>query len=222
MSTSEDIKVVIVEDYKLTRVALRYTLSDFPEIKITGEFSCAQDCIDFLQKDGEADVILMDLKLVGMQGLEATKIIKKKYPYIKIAIITSVLSKKDVIETINAGASAYILKDFDFEELYGIIRVIYLGAVFFDREASDIAYEIFKKQSANGTLLKNVPKNSLTLREKEVLELMAQGMSNTEISKRLYISSHTAKAHVSSIISKLNAKDRVHAAVVACRSGLLD
>lgn len=220
--SKEDINVVIVEDYKLTRVALRYTLSDFPDIKIIGEFSCAKDCIDFLKNDNRTDIILMDLKLIGMQGLEATALIKKKYPHIKIAIITSVLSKKDVIESINAGASAYILKDFDFEELYDVIKVIHSGAMFFDREASTIAYEIFKKQSENRTLLKNVSKNSLTIREKEVLGLMAQGMSNTEISKRLYISSHTAKAHVSNIITKLSAKDRVHAAVVACKSGLLD
>lgn len=216
--TDSKIKVCIVEDYGLTRTAFKCGLSKYDDIDIVADFDNAESCIRFLESN-HPDIILMDLGLPHMNGLQATKIIKERYPEIKIIIITSHETDDDVLTALAGGANAYSLKDLEFADLYNIIKLVIKGGIWLDPRIVKVATDMFKnehqKQSEKGVY------GNLTDREKEVLQLLSEGLSNTEIAERLIISSHTAKVHVSNILSKLDVTDRVQAAVKAYQYDLV-
>ncbi len=214
---TEKIKICIVEDYTLTRTALKYSLSEYNDIEISNDFDNAEDCIKYLDR-AQVDVILMDLGLPYMNGLEATNIIKKKYPDIKIIIITSHDTEDEILTALSAGANAYLIKDTNTPEIYNIIHSVINGAIWLDPRIVKLAMEIFKNQKQQNNEKEDI--GNLTDREKEVLKLLSDGKSNTEIAKELIISSHTAKVHVSNILNKLAVTDRVQAAVKAYKYNL--
>ena len=213
----EKIKICIVEDYNLTRTALKYSLSEFPDIEIVNDFDNAEECIKYIER-AEVDVILMDLGLPYMNGLEATNIIKKSHPEIKIIIITSHDTEEEILTALSAGANAYLIKDTNTPEIYNIIHSVINGAIWLDPRIVKLAMEIFKFQKQHNSEKEDI--GNLTEREKEVLKLLSEGKSNTEIAKELIISSHTAKVHVSNILTKLAVTDRVQAAVKAYKYNL--
>jgi len=215
--SNEKIRICIVEDYLLTRTAFKYSLSEFDDLEIVNVFDNAEDCITSLTRDN-IDVILMDLGLPYMNGLSATKIIKEKYPDIKIIILTSHESEDEVLTALSSGANAYTLKDIEFPELHSVIKSVYKGAIWLDPQIVKIAIDVFKIQ--NMKLKEKESLCKLTEREKEVLKLLSDGLSNTEIAAKLIISAHTAKVHVSNILSKLSVTDRVQAAVKAYKYDL--
>ena len=206
------IKICIVEDYTLTRTALKYSLSEYDDIDIVKDFDNAEECIKYLERS-KVDVILMDLGLPYMNGLEATNIIKKSYPDTKIIIITSHDSEDEILTALSAGANAYLIKDTNTPKIYNIIHSVINGAIWLDPRIVKLAMEIFRIQKQYNNEKEDL--GNLTEREKEVLKLLSEGCSNTEIAKKLIISSHTAKVHVSNILSKLAVTDRVQAAVKA-------
>ena len=214
---TEKIKICIVEDYTLTRTALKYSLSEYNDIEISNDFDNAEDCIKYLDR-AQVDVILIDLGLPYMNGLEATNIIKKKYPDIKIIIITSHDTEDEILTALSAGANAYLIKDTNTPEIYNIIHSVINGAIWLDPRIVKLAMEIFKNQKQQNNEKEDI--GNLTDREKEVLKLLSDGKSNTEIAKELIISSHTAKVHVSNILNKLAVTDRVQAAVKAYKYNL--
>lgn len=214
---TEKIKICIVEDYTLTRTALKYSLSEYNDIEISNDFDNAEDCIKYLDR-AQVDVILMDLGLPYMNGLGATNIIKKKYPDIKIIIITSHDTEDEILTALSAGANAYLIKDTNTPEIYNIIHSVINGAIWLDPRIVKLAMEIFKNQKQQNNEKEDI--GNLTDREKEVLKLLSDGKSNTEIAKELIISSHTAKVHVSNILNKLAVTDRVQAAVKAYKYNL--
>lgn len=214
---TEKIKICIVEDYTLTRTALKYSLSEYNDIEISNDFDNAEDCIKYLDR-AQVDVILMDLGLPYMNGLEATNIIKKKYPDIKIIIITSHDTEDEILTALSAGANAYLIKDTNTPEIYNIIHSVINGAIWLDPRIVKLAMEIFKNQKQQNNEKEDI--GNLTDREKEVLKLLSDRKSNTEIAKELIISSHTAKVHVSNILNKLAVTDRVQAAVKAYKYNL--
>lgn len=209
------ISVYIVEDYLLTRVTYKKALADNPNINITGDFETAEDCIEALEKQ-PADVILMDLGLPYMTGIEATKIIHNKYPNIKIIILTSHENDDEVLSSLASGANAYALKDIDIQKLSNLIRTVNEGSIWIDPRITKIVHKTFYKAEP----ISEKENFNLTSREKEVLDLLVQGFSNTEIAERLVVSTCTAKAHVSSILNKLSVTDRVQAAVKATKYDL--
>lgn len=211
------IKICIVEDYTLTRTALKYSLSEYDDIDIVKDFDNAEECIKYLERS-KVDVILMDLGLPYMNGLEATNIIKKSYPDTKIIIITSHDSEDEILTALSAGANAYLIKDTNTPEIYNIIHSVINGAIWLDPRIVKLAMEIFRIQKQYNNEKEDL--GNLTEREKEVLKLLSEGCSNTEIAKKLIISSHTAKVHVSNILSKLAVTDRVQAAVKAYKYNL--
>lgn len=213
------IKLCIVEDYNLTRTALKCALNLYEDINVVADFEDAENCLDFLINN-KVDIVIMDLGLPNMNGLEATKIIKEKYPETKVIIVTSHETDEEVLTALVSGANAYSLKDIEYSDLYKVIKLVIKGGIWLDPRIVQIAIKVFKQQqNQNQNQEKNLELN-LTDREKEVLKLLSKGLSNTEIAEELVISPHTAKVHVSNILNKLAVTDRVQAAVKAYQYNL--
>ena len=208
------ISIYIVEDYLLARITCRKALEQFQDLEIKNDFETAEECIKALEKN-PVDVILMDIGLPYMTGIEATKIIKDKYPNTKIIMLTSHDNQEEIISSLASGANAYALKDISVEDLHDAILNTNKGCIWIHPKIASIINHTF----VNAKL---TPKEdfNLTSREKEVLELLTQGLSNTEIADKLIISTHTAKAHVCNILTKLSVTDRVQAAVKATKYDL--
>ena len=212
---NKKISVYIVEDYLLTRITYKKAFKDYPNINIISDFEIAEDCIEALEKQ-PVDVILMDLGLPYMTGIEATKIIHSKYPDIKIIILTSHENDNEVLSSLASGANAYALKDIDTQKLYNLICTVNEGSIWIDPRITKVVQKTFYKAEP----ISEKEDFNLTSREKEVLDLLVQGLSNTEIADRLIVSPCTAKAHVRSILTKLSVTDRVQAAVKATKYDL--
>lgn len=208
------VSIYIVEDYLLARITCRKALEQFNDLEIKNDFETAEECIEALEKN-PVDVILMDIGLPYMTGIEATKIIKDKYPNTKIIMLTSHDNQEEIISSLASGANAYALKDISVEDLHDAILNTNKGCIWIHPKIASIINHTF----VNAKL---IPKDdfNLTSREKEVLVLLTQGLSNTEIAEKLIISTHTAKAHVCNILTKLSVTDRVQAAVKATKYDL--
>ena len=208
------VSIYIVEDYLLARITCRKALEQFNDLEIKNDFETAEECIEALEKN-PVDVILMDIGLPYMTGVEATKIIKEKYPNTKIIMLTSHDNQEEIISSLASGANAYALKDISVEDLHDAILNTNKGCIWIHPKIASIINHTF----VNAKL---TPKDdfNLTSREKEVLVLLTQGLSNTEIADKLIISTHTAKAHVCNILTKLSVTDRVQAAVKATKYDL--
>ena len=217
------ISVIIVEDYKLTRVGLKSALNEYEHLNVVAEAEDAESGMLLIDKY-QPEVVLMDLWLPGMNGLEATMKLKEKNPSVKVIILTSHERGEEVIAALGSGANAYCLKDITPETLSEVIRNVADGACWVDPAVSSIALNFFPKPE-NVTLLQSTEiqdsRAQLTERELEVLKHLVKGKSNTEIAKELIVSVHTAKAHVCSILQKLCVDDRVQAAVKAIKENII-
>ena len=217
------ISVVIVEDFKLTRVGLRCALNENEDINVVAESDNAVDGLRLIERY-EPDVVLMDLGLSGMNGVEAINQIDAMKKDIKVIALTSHDREEEVIATLTSGATGYCLKDIDPVKLADVIRDVYSGVCWLDAEVGKKVLKLCPKPENfklmnNGSSKENtIP---LTDREKEVLKHLVTGKSNTEIAKELIVSVHTAKAHVCSILQKMCVNDRVQAAVKAVKEGLV-
>lgn len=214
-------KILLVEDQKLIRVGLKSLFDD--EIEVTSEAQCGKEAVEKFRTH-KPDIILMDIGLPDFSGIEATKRILEIDNKAKIIILTAHLSEQEIIDALHAGACAYVMKDTNTDILKLIIKTVKEGAMWLDPQVVPILREkncgvipprqisraMFKEQHAN-----------LTQREYEVLKLVVDGLSNSEIAKELTISEHTAKAHVCNIIQKLVVDDRTQAAVKALKEGLV-
>ena len=217
------IKVAIVEDFKLTRVGLRCALNANDDISVVVEAEDAVNSLSIIDRE-RPDVVLMDLGLPVMNGIEATIKVKEILPETKIIALTSHDREEEVVAALSSGANAYCLKDIDPEKLANVIRDVNAGACWIDPMVSQMALKSFPKVDNVGFLpCKNQMENRvpLTEREYEVLKHLVSGKSNTEIAKELIVSVHTAKAHVCSILQKMCVNDRVQAAVKAVKEGLV-
>ena len=218
----DSISVVIIEDFKLTRVGLRCALNSNEDINVVAESDNAVDGIKLIERHSP-DIVLMDLGLAGMNGIEATVKVREMNPNIMVIALTSHDREEEVISALSAGAMAYCLKDIDPIKLADVIRDVKNGVCWLDPVIARKVLDSFPKQETIGILRdKNeegrVP---LTEREYEVLKHLVEGKSNTEIAKELIVSVHTAKAHVCSILQKMCVNDRVQAAVKAVKEGLV-
>lgn len=220
---TEPIRVIIIEDFKLTRVGLRCALNANEDIEVIAESDNAIDGLNHIKRLNP-DIVLMDLGLAGMNGIEATIKVKEFNPNIKVIALTSHDREEEVIATLSSGAIAYCLKDIDPTKLADVIRDVAQGVCWLDAEIARKVLGAFPKQDTLGILQdKNNDKNRvpLTEREFEVLKHLVSGKSNTEIAQELIVSVHTAKAHVCSILQKMCVNDRVQAAVKAVKEGLV-
>lgn len=206
-------KILIVEDHALIRFGLKTAFETKDFISDIFEASNAENAIDIV-KEQNIDAVIMDLGLPGMNGIEATRIIKSVKDNIKIIILTSHITEEEVTDSIKAGARAYCSKDINPESLANIVLTVIKGALWFDSKVSDI---VINALSDNKKVLnsENMDNYNLTDREKDVIEYLCEGLTNSEISKLLDVSINTVKVHVSSIIQKLGVEDRTQVVVKA-------
>lgn len=219
----KEISVIIVEDFKLTRVGLRCALNANKDIDVIAECEDAVEGLKQIEKL-RPDVVLMDLGLPVMNGIEAMIKIRELSHEIKIIALTSHDREEEVVAALSSGANAYCLKDIDPAKLAEVIRDVYRGVCWIDSVVSGLALRSIPKVE-NISMLTNQSseqaKVPLTEREFEVLKHLVAGKSNTEIAKELIVSVHTAKAHVCSILQKMCVNDRVQAAVKAVKEGIV-
>lgn len=217
------LNVIIIEDFKLTRVGLRCALNSNEDINVIAECDNALAGLELIAKH-RPRVVLMDLGLPDMNGIEASIKAKEIMPEVKIIALTSHDREEEVIAALASGANGYCLKDIDPVKLADVVRDVASGVCWIDPQVAQIALNAFPKPE-NTNLLPSkssaVGRVPLTEREGEVLKHLVMGKSNTEIAKELIVSVHTAKAHVCSILQKMCVNDRVQAAVKAVREGLV-
>ena len=219
----QTISVIIIEDFKLTRVGLRCALNSNEDINVVAESDNAIDGLQLIEKHNP-DIVLMDLGLAGMNGIEATLKVKEMGKDIKVIAFASHDREEEVIAALSSRAMAYCLKDIDPTKLADVIRDVKNGVCWLDPVVARKVLDSFPKQETLGILKdKNFDDGRipLTERECEVLKHLVEGKSNTEIAKELIVSVHTAKAHVCSILQKMCVNDRVQAAVKAVKEGLV-
>jgi DNA-binding NarL/FixJ family response regulator len=223
ITKEEEISIVIVEDFKLTRVGLRCALNSNPDLNVVAE---CEDAIEGLKqiKLQNPKVVLMDLGLPMMNGIEAMVKIREFSNDIKIIALTSHDREEEVVAALSSGANAYCLKDIDPNKLADVIRDVASGVCWIDSVVANLALKSIPKVENVGILGGSVSQQAkipLTEREFEVLKHLVAGKSNTEIAKELIVSVHTAKAHVCSILQKMCVNDRVQAAVKAVKEGMV-
>lgn len=217
------IKILLVEDHKLLRVGLKSLFEEQDGLEVTSEAQSGKDAIEKF-KTTHPDVTLMDIGLPDISGIEATKKILELNTDAKIIILTSHLSEQEVLEALESGACAYVMKDINTDILKMIIQTIKDGAMWIDPLAVTILRDknrgLVPQRQMSRAMFREQHSN-LTQREYEVLKLIVDGKSNNEIAEELTISAHTAKAHVCNIIQKLLVDDRTQAAVKALKEGLV-
>jgi DNA-binding NarL/FixJ family response regulator len=205
------VRILIADDHKVVRQGLRMFLALDPDLEVVGEAENGRMALE-MARALQPDVVLMDLIMPEMTGVEATAAIRQELPDTEVIAVTSVLEDNSVIGAIRAGAIGYLLKDVEADELVRAIKAAGAGQVQLSPKA---AARLMKEVRA--------PENPepLTERETEVLRLLAQGFSNKEIAQQLVIGEKTVKTHVSNILSKLNVVSRTQAALYAARIGLV-
>ncbi len=214
---AQAITVVLVDDHQLVRWGVRSFLEKQPDITVLGEASSGAEALR-LAAELVPDVVLMDLVMPDMDGVETTRRLKQVSPQTQVIILTSYHDDEHIFPAIRAGALSYILKDVGSSELAEIVRKAARGeAVMHPHVAARVMQELRAPHTPNAPFA-----SELSEREIEVLRLIAEGCNNTEIAERLVISEHTVKRHVSNILSKLHLADRTQAAVYAWREGVVD
>lgn len=214
MTASDTIRVMIVDDHGMVRRGLATILRVKADLELVGEASNGQEA---LQVCGQArpDVVLMDLVMPEMSGAEATRLVREQYPQVQVIALTSFQEKELVREALQAGAISYLLKNVSAEDLAAAIREAHAGRSTLAPEAIQALIQNGGQQTPRARDLPDA--FDLTPREREVLALMVEGLSNPEIAVRLVVSRSTAKAHVSNILSKLGVSNRAEAIALALK-----
>ncbi|MBO0981231.1 response regulator transcription factor [Microbacterium sp. SD291] len=214
------IRVLIVDDDPLVRSALSHFVSRDPEIEVIGEAITGLEAIDTVERE-RPDVVMMDVQMPEMNGIEATGVIAERWPDVRVLAVTTLDGSDTVLPMLNAGASGYMLKDSSADEIVTAVREVHNGASSLSpRIASMLIKHVRDSEPADSELARDL--EQLTEREREVLALLSQGMSNAEIARSLIVSEGTVKAHLGRIMSKWQVRDRVQILVAAARAGLVD
>ena len=206
---TSEITALIVDDHEVVREGLRLSLSRAPHIRVVGEASDGQQAIDLAERR-RPDVIIMDVRMPGMDGLDATKVLSEKLPEVSVLIFTAYSERSLLSRGLESGAKGYILKEAPHETLVRAIDKVAKGESFID-PALMPAFLSGKDRE-----------EMLTGREREILQLLADGMSNADVATKLFISQETVKSHVRHILAKLEADTRTHAVAIALRDAIID
>ena len=202
------IRVLCADDHPLVRKGIASILSNETDVVLVGEAGGGQEAVDLFRKL-KPDVVLMDLRMPEMNGIEATRIIRAEAPETKIIALTSYDGDQDIYRAIEAGVRGYILKEMVHTEVLRAIRTVHAGKRLMPAEVAERLSEYF-------------PQMALTPREVEVLRFVAKGMANKEIAHQLGTASGTIKMHIQNILAKLDASDRTHAVTIALSRGIIE
>ena len=219
--SSDAIRVMICDDHALFRRGLVMVLETEEGIEVVGEAEDGEDAIAQVE-DLAPDVVLMDIRMPRVSGIEATKAIAERVPGAKILMLTVSDEEEDLYDAIKAGATGYLLKEISIEEVATAIRAVVGGQSLISPSMASKLLTEFTSLTRKADERQSVPTPRLTDRELEVLKLVAEGMSNREIAGELFISENTVKNHVRNILEKLHLHSRMEAVVYAVREKLLD
>jgi NarL family two-component system response regulator LiaR len=212
MGDAEQIRVLTVDDHEILRGGIRFLLLAFDDIEVVGEAHSGEEALRLCHSI-RPDVVLMDMMMSGMDGVQATEAIRTRYPTVQVLALTSFYDSELVQRALRAGAIGYLLKGVSMDELANAIRMAKAGQPTLAAEAVQALVETTGASSKPG--------RDLSEREREVLQLLADGLSNAEIADRLVVSVAAVKYHVSSILSKLDATNRTEAVTLAWQHDLL-
>jgi DNA-binding NarL/FixJ family response regulator len=215
----EKIKIIIADDHTIFRQGLRMLLAQEDDMEVVGEAADGIEALE-LAKKHNPDIILLDIAMPNMDGVQVAGKIKKSLPQIKIIVLTSYSDDQFLYEFLKLGVSGFVLKDSASQELIYSIRKSHEGMVFFDPSVSKKVMEKFTQVSGGKSDFVNYGK--LSDREKEVLRLVAEGCATKEVAEKLYISPKTVENHRANIMKKLNIRDRTGLTKYALRLGLID
>jgi DNA-binding NarL/FixJ family response regulator len=206
---TSEITVLIVDDHEVVREGLRLSLSRTPHIRVVGEAPDGNAALDLATRR-KPNVVIMDVRMPGMDGLDATKALMEREPNTSVLIFTAYSERSLLARGLDSGAKGYILKEAPHDTLVRAIEKVAGGDSFID-PALMPAFLSGKDRE-----------DMLTAREREILQLLADGMSNADVAQRLFISQETVKSHVRHILAKLEADTRTHAVAIALRDAIID
>ena len=212
MTQSNPIKVLLVDDHMVVRSGLSTVLAVYDDMQLVGEARDGEEALRLCERL-QPDVVLMDLLMPKMDGVAATRVIKERWPQIQVIALTSFKEKEYVEGALKAGASGYLLKNVSAEELVNAIRRAAAGQPSLSPEAAQVLIQKVNEPPPPG--------QDMTDREKEILALMVEGLSNNEIADRLFVSPSTVKFHVSNVLSKLGVTGRTEAVALAIKYKLV-
>lgn len=217
---AEPIRVLLVDDQKLMRQGLRVLLELEPDLEVAGEAEDGQEALEAYARL-EPDVVLMDIRMPGMDGVEATWRLRERWPEARVVILTTFDDDEYIFEGLRAGALGYLLKDVSGEELAEAVRTVAEGGALIEPSVARKVVAEFARLAPPARPPEEGLPEPLTEREREVVELLASGLTNREIAARLHLAEGTVKNYVSSILQKLGVRDRTQAAVRARELGLV-
>jgi DNA-binding NarL/FixJ family response regulator len=214
--SAEPTRVVVADDHALFRYGLKAMLANAEDFEVVGEAATGEEVVETVAQT-RPDIVLMDIQMPGISGIEATRRVLERDPSIGVVVVTMFEDDDSVLAAMRAGARGYVLKGADAEEVLKVLGAVAEGEAHFGPE---IARRLMAFFSAPKPAAPSEAFPELTAREAEVLDLIAQGWNNTEIAKRLYLSQKTVRNHVSNIFLKLQVADRAQAIVRAREAGL--
>jgi DNA-binding NarL/FixJ family response regulator len=212
----DKIKIVLVDDHQMFRDGVKAVLSDEENIKLVGEVGNGHDLYELLKSENP-DLIITDISMPDISGIEITKYISEKYPKIKTLVLSMHTNEEFITKALSAGANGYLPKDTSMNELLEAINTIYNGDNYFNKEISDTILKSIINKSKTGSTSKG---ESLTKREKEIVSLVVDGLTNKEIAEKLFISIRTVDSHKNNIMQKLKLKSSVELVKYAIKNNL--
>ena len=209
-------KVIICDDQAIVRDGLEMLLRLEKDIEVIAVARDGEEALELVEKE-QPDIVLMDLKMPGMNGVEATRRIRARYPEVTVLVLTTFDDDEWVFDAVRAGASGYLLKDTPREQVIDALRGTLAGKSFIDPQvAGKLLAQVASRQENPASAVRD----KLSERELDVLRLLARGFTNAEIAAQLHLAEGTVRNHVSAIFSKLDVTDRTQAAIIAIRHGL--
>lgn len=210
----QEIKVVVVDDHDLIRQGLKRLIDFEKDIQFVGEVDNGENAMSMIN-DLKPDVLLLDMKMPVMNGLDVLKKVRENKYNIKVLMLTIEDDKKTIKEAINIGADGYLLKDSAGKEVVDAIHAVYRGDKYIDKSLVSILFSDIRDESIEDSIL-----DTLTNREIDVLYYLSRGMSNKEIGEKLYLSEKTVKNYMTRLFKKVNLNDRVHATIFALKNDI--